>query len=152
MWSRRLNSGQAEQVEGAVAEAVAWDFLACRSTSARLSEVAGSGGVDFEFESGGRAFLVEVTNISSGAAGDASGMPDTDLFKGFYGLLTKQIRSKVRGKLEQAQQEQQHPLLVLVTTLHWNASHACINRTAVEFAMGSPPRITGRFNPETGAI
>jgi hypothetical protein len=152
LWSRRLNSGQAEQVEGAVAEAVAWDFLACRCSAARLCEVAGSGGVDFEFDSGGRAFFVEVTNISSGAAGDASGMPDTDLFKGFYGLLTKQIRSKVRGKFDQARLQEQHPLLVFVTTLHWNASRACINRTAVEFAMSSPPRITGRFNPESGAI
>ena len=151
-WSRRLNSTDADQVEGAVAEAVVWDFIRGRCDSARLNDAAGTGGVDFEFVSGGQPFLIEVTNISTRAASDASGMPDTELSTGFYGLLTKQIRSKVRRKLKQAQRRQDHPLLVFVTTLHWNASRACIIHTAVEFAMGSPPEITGRYNPDTGEV
>ena len=149
-WSRRLDSRQPEQVESAVAEAVIWDFIGCRCESTRLSDAPGTGGVDFEFTAIGRSFLVEVTNISTDAASAASGMPDTDLFKGFYGLLTSRIRQKVRRKLNQARQRSDHPLLVAVTTLHWNASRACINRTAVEFAMGSPPRITFNWNPDAG--
>jgi hypothetical protein len=151
-WLRRLESGQSEHVESAVAEAVVWDFIRCRCDSTRLNESPGTGGVDFEFVVDGHSFLVEVTNISIEAASDASAMPDIDLYAGHYGLLTKNIRQKVRGKLDQARGQSDHPLLVAVTTLHWNASLACINRMAVEFAMGSPPKITGEFNPNTGEI
>jgi hypothetical protein len=151
-WLRRLKSDQSEQVESAVAEAVVWDFIGCRCDSTCLNESPGTGGVDFKFIVDGQSFLVEVTNISIKAATDASAMPDTDLFSGFYGLLTKNIRQKIRGKLKQARRQSDHPLLVAVTTLHWNASRACISRKAVEFAMGSPPHITRKFNPNTGEL
>jgi len=151
-WSRRLNSRQADQVESATAEAVVWDFIGCRCEEMRLNEAPGSGGVDFEFTVNSRSFLVEVTNISTAAASKASGMPDTELSTGFYGLLTKNIRQKVRGKLRQAKHQTDRPLLVFATTLHWNASCLCFNRSAVEFAMGSPPKITGKFNPASGEV
>jgi len=149
-WLRRLHSGKPEKVESAVAEAAVWDFIGRRCESTRLNDAPGTGGVDFEFIVDGHSFLVEVTNISTEAASTASAMPDTDRFSGFYGLLTKNIRQKVRGKLKQARQQSEYPLLIAVTTLHWNASRACINRTAVEFAMESPPCITCNWNPNTG--
>lgn len=149
-WSRRLNSTESNQVESAVAEAVIWDFIACRADSVRLAETPGEGGIDFEFAVNGRPFLVEVTNISVAAASSASGMPDAELFKGSYGLLTSRIRQKVRGKFRQARLQVGCPLLVAVTTLHWNASHACVERRAVEFAMVSPPQITSKWNPQSG--
>ncbi len=149
-WSRRLNSTESEQAEGAVAEAVIWDFIGCRSDSVRLAETPDEGGIDFKFAVERQPFLVEVTNVSIEAATSGSGMPDAELFKGFYGLLTSRIRQKVRNKFKQARQQAEYPLLVAVTTLHWNASHTCVNRLAVEFAMSSPPRITSKWNPETG--
>ncbi|HED54461.1 MAG TPA: hypothetical protein ENJ00_09730 [Phycisphaerales bacterium] len=155
MWSRRLNSEHAYHVEGAVAEAVVWDFVMCRCDSARLTDTGGTGGVDFEFVNNGQSFLVEVTNISTDAASEASGMPDKELFNGFYSLLTEKIRSKVRGKFKQVQrqrQQQNHPLLVFVTTLHWNVSSVCIDYRAIEYAMGSPPKITGNYNSATGKV
>lgn len=149
-WSRKLNSAESTQVEGAVAEAVVWDFVGCRCNSVRLAEVHGQGGVDFEFVIDDQPFLVEVTNISIESAASSSSMPDSGSFKGMYGLLTKRIRQKVRGKFRQARLQTKCPLLVAVTTLHWNASHACVNRQAVEFAMSSPPRITSKWNPKSG--
>jgi len=150
-WSKRLKSADTPQAESAVAEAVVWDFIGCRCDAIHLAEDPGRGGVDFECVAGGTSFLVEVTNISIQAAADASKMPDTKLFKGYYGLLTARIRQKVRRKLEQAQNVQtKHPLLVAVTTLHQNASRSCVDRRAVEFAMSSPPSITSAWNPETG--
>ncbi|MGD8452270.1 MAG: hypothetical protein PVJ57_10670 [Phycisphaerae bacterium] len=151
-WLRRLKSNQSEQVESAVAEAVVWDFIGRRCDSTFLNESPGTGGIDFGFVIDGYSFFVEVTNISTKAASTASAMPDRDPFAGHYGLLTKNIRQKIRGKLKQARCRSDRPLLVAVTTLHWNASHACINRMAVEFAMGSPPKITGKFNPNTGEV
>lgn len=150
-WSRRLKSTQCHQIEGAVAEAVIWDYIRSRCDSARLAEVPGEGGVDFEFGVEGNQFLVEVTNILIEAATDASCMPDGEPFSGNYNLLTKNIRQKVRNKLTQARNQSDHPLLVAVTTLHRNAGRACVDRLAVEFAMGSPPKITSKWNPHTGA-
>lgn len=151
-WSRRLNSAQAYDVEGAVAEASVWDFIGCRCDSSRLAETPGDGGLEFEFVISGAPFLVEVTNISIESASKASGMPDGNPFSGNYGLLTGNIRPKVRRKFRQARQRSDLPVLVAVTALHSNSSRACVDRRAVEFAMGSPPSITGRFNPETGVI
>lgn len=151
-WSSRLGSGNDESAGSAVAEAVAWDYISSRSDSVRLNDKLGIGGVDFEFSVDGYTYLVEVTNISTEAASTASGMPDEERSSGYYGLLTKNIRQKVRGKLRQARCQSQYPLLVFVTTLHRNASCSCINHGAVEFAMGSPSRITGEFNPSTGEV
>ncbi len=151
-WSDRLRSKRSETVEAAVAEAVVWDYLECRCDSSRLAERLGTGGVDFEFTAGGRPFFVEVTNIAIDAATQGSHLPEFDLQCRSYGLLTSRIRTKVRGKLLQARRQLDAPLLVAVTTLHWNAGRACMDRRAVEFAMGSPPRITGDLNPMTGAI
>lgn len=149
-WSRRLNSSQSTQVEGAIAEAVIWDYLSSRCESVELAEAPGIGGVDFEFSVANNRFLIEVTNISCESATKATEMPDQELFKGNYNLLTKNIRQKVRNKLTQARKQSEYPLLVAVTTLHQNAGIACIDRRAVEFAMGSPPKITSKWNPQTG--
>jgi len=151
-WSIRLRSKDRDKAEAAVTEALAWDFIACRCDSTRLAEVPGTGGVDFEFTSNDKTFLVEATNISIASASDATGMPDGQPFAGFHRLLTDRLRQKVRGKLDQARQHSAHPVLVFVTTLHENASAVCFCRLAVEFAMGSPPRITGRLNPHTGEV
>lgn len=149
-WSSKLNSSQFNQVEGAVAEAVIWDYISSRSDSVWLEETPGEGGVDFGFSVASNQFLVEVTNISNEAAADATKMPDQELYAGNYCLMTKNVRQKVRKKFTQACKQTDHPLLVAVTTLHWNASQACIDRRAVEFALGSPPMITSKWNPQTG--
>lgn len=149
-WSRKLNSSQSNQVESAVAEAVIWDYVSSRCDSVRLAEVLGVGGIDFEFGVASEQFLVEVTNISNEAATNASGMPEEQLFAGNYSLMTKKLRQKVRNKLKQARNQSDRPLLVAVTTLHENAGRTCVDRLAVEFAMGSPPKITNKWNPETG--
>lgn len=148
-WSKRLKSSESSKAEGAVAEAVVKDFIGCRCDATHLAEHPDTGGVDFEFVANGTSFLVEVTNLSIQAAADASKMPDKESLVEYYALLTARIRQKVRGKLEQAQKIK-HPLLIAVTTLHQNASRACVDRRAVEFAMGSTPRITMDWNPDTG--
>lgn len=149
-WARKLRSARSEEIESAVAEAVTWDYIACRCDTARLAEIPGVGGVDFEFEAGSKRFRVEVTNISVEAATTGTGMPASDLYSGCYGLLTSRIRDKVQRKFKQAASNTDAPLLVAVTTLHWNASCSCFDRKAVEFALGSPPRITSKWNPQTG--
>lgn len=151
-WLRAINGKSRAAAEGAVAEAAVWDYLACVCDSVRLAESPGTGGVDFEFVANGHTFVVEVTNISTDAATRVTGMEDQDQFQGYYGLLTSRIRRKIRGKFRQARREVDHPVLVAVTTLHRNASISCVNRTAIEFAMGSPPRITGDLDPVTGEV
>lgn len=100
-WSGRLNSNAGEKVEGAVAEAAAWDYFTCRVDSVRLADEPGTGGVDFEFMNNGKSFLIEVTNMSTETCTEMCGFSDTEIKAGSYGLLTEKIRHKVRGKFEQ---------------------------------------------------
>lgn len=153
LWSDRLRANDLQESEGAIAEAVAWDYFAHRADPVGLMDKPGTGGVDFCFAVNTERFLLEVTNISTDTATANCGMPDSLMHKGNYGLLTKQVRACVRRKIDQAirsHTESSLPLLVAVTTLHSSASVHCMRRHAVEFAMSSDPKITWRVNVEIG--
>lgn len=149
-WRRRLDSQESAKAESAIAEAGVWRYLLDRADTIWPGESTKRGGMDFRVSNGASQYFVEVTNISIGAATKACKMPHGKLFKGHHGLLTSRIRQKVRKKLKQSRQESELPVLVAVTTLHSNASTICIHHMAVEFAMGSPPSITGHYNSTTG--
>lgn len=151
-WRALLSGSNVEQQEGAVAEAVAWDFLAVHTEENVWSfEDASSGGPDFLFEGTGNRFVVEVTNVSRQAATSASGMDPDRPFSGCYSLVTQKLQDKVFHKERQLQRVTQSiPRLVFVTTLHPNVSTSCFRRHGVECAMTSEPAITMDWNPATG--
>jgi hypothetical protein len=149
-WCKKLRSSEQDKIEGAVAEALVWDYLACRTDSVKLIDKSGAGGVDFCFTVQDTDFLIEVTNISIEAATRFSKLPDREIRSGYHSLLTRKIRSKVRNKLQQSRNAPDMPLLIAVSTLHRNASISCCTRLGVEFAMSSPPKATIDFNVKTG--
>lgn len=149
-WCRRLKARDQAESEAAIAEAVVWDYFTSHCDEVWLNDVAGEGGADFRFRKGDKQFVVEVTNISIAKATDDSGMPHSAPHSGAYGLMTTGIRSKVRGKLDQAKRVADLPVLVVVSTLHWNASISCMGRHAAETAMTSTPMLTANLDIRTG--
>lgn len=148
-WSKRLRSSDDSQAEGAIGEAVAWSYLSSRCDRIELGDIPGVGGPDFICHFGESRFAVEVQVMLRAVASEKSGLPDTDLHRGWYSKLTKQIRDRVRTKHDQAATVN-IPVLVFVITLHWNASHACFRRDDVESVMSSSPQISWKWSPETG--
>lgn len=150
-WAKRLTSPQLASVEGAVAEAVAWDFL-----YHRVGEIApgklSTGGPDFVCERSGYTFHVEVTNLCRSVVTERTSLTDT-VEEGYrhYGDLTGLIKAEVSGKTAQGR-NLGVPYLVLVTTLHWGASVACVSRAHVAHVLHSTTSISGDFYPELGEV
>lgn len=152
MWCKHLNARDDPMAEAAVAEAVVWDYLATFCDEVWLNEVAGVGGADFLCRVGDKQFVVEVTNLSIGKTARDSGLPHTDRHSGGYGLLTQAVRGKVQRKFKQANAENKLPVLVVVSTLHWNASISCVRRHAIEALMTSTPMLTMDIDMRTGRV
>lgn len=149
-WDLRLNSPDLGSVEGAVAEAVAWDFLVHRVDRIAPGKLS-TGGPDFRCESAGRTFHVEVTNLSRSAVVERTGLAeDLDGWR-HYGDLTGLIKSEVSKKAAQGR-NLGVPYLVFVTTLHWTASVICVDRAHVAHVLHSTTAISGDFDPDQGEV
>ncbi len=148
LWRRRAKATDLSQSEGAVAEALVWKFLTDQGQDVRLFDRLNQGGPDFEIQCGQSRALIEVTNISVSAATRATGMVDRIPHNGGYGMLTVPLQRKVRKKVEQATGDHGLPVLIWVTTLHWNASRHC-DRLAVEWAMTSSPQLSQDLEAES---
>jgi len=157
MWKSRLYRQGQDNREGAIAEAVAWSILKNQCDSVDLMEKPGMGGADFVCWSRGYQFAIEVTNISREAAEYQTELQEGAVGPRMYRQMPSKIRGKIRGKLGQSRGTDSCPLIVCVSTLHFDASRACMGRRAVEWAMTSPPMISvsishggsnGEFEPE----
>lgn len=149
-WALRLRSPELASVEGAVAEAVAWDFLSHRVDLISPGALA-TGGPDFRCEKAGFTFYVEVTNLTRSVVTEWTGLSEELTGPRNYGDLTGLIKREVSGKAGQGR-NLGAPYLVLVTTLHGMASHICVDRAHVAHVLHSTTAISGDFDPDRGEV
>lgn len=150
-WAGRLRAGAESQVEAAVAEAIAWDWLANRVDSIALGSPPGVIGPDLRCVVRGEVFFVEVTNIAREVMTAVTGMPDTELFKGNHGCPADRLHREITGKAVQGA-GLDAPYLVFPTTLHWNASSLLTHRGHLEAVLHSRTYLAGEFDTERGEI
>lgn len=150
MWSQKLNSQDRAGVEAAAAEAITWDYLTPRLGTPSLADDPSVGGPDFCFETPAGPVYVEVTNLSRDVVTRHTGLPDLpDGGARNYSPLTGLIKNKITQKAGQLG-DHGAPMIVVVSTLHFQASVVCIQRKHLESVLHSEPRITWLWNPETG--
>lgn len=142
-WAHRLGAADLASAEGAVAEAVGWNFLVHRVDEIRPGSLS-CGGPDFRCTKGGQVFFVEVTNLSSSSVTAWTGLSEELEGPQHYKDLTGLIKREVSGKASQGRNIEA-PYLVLVTTLHSMASHVCIDRAHVAHVLHSTTAISGDF-------
>ena len=149
LWARRLNSADDATIEGAVAEAVSWDFLANRVDEVEPGD-ASTGGPDFRCRFRRTEFFVEVTNISRSVVTEHTTL--SEIPSGFrtYRDLTAMIKREVCGKAGQGS-HLKAPYLVLVTTLHRGAA-ICVSRAHVEHVLHSTTALSGDFDAHRGEV
>ncbi|MAO20002.1 MAG: hypothetical protein CMJ25_04550 [Phycisphaerae bacterium] len=151
-WQKRIKSTDSGTSEGAIAEAVVFDYLACRCESVSLNEDPSTGGPDLLFEHHGHKFLVEVTNLSIETVTRSTGLTHhLDPQSGFqyYGLLTKNIYRKCRNKTPQVSRRN-HPAVLFVTTLHFQASAICIGKLEACHFLWGTEKLSAPFDAESG--
>lgn len=139
-------------VEGAIGEAVAWDYLTCRTDRVSAVDQMIGGGPDFVFTAGTTQFAVEVKTISSHTVTKRSGLPDDTVPQRgacSYSLLTWEIRQRITGAREQTNGGDL-ARLVFVVTLHNRGSQSLFGRNAVECVALSTSHLEAPFDPETG--
>ena len=151
-WLSRMNGADRGNLEGAIGEAVAWDYLAGRTSQAEAVYQGISGGPDFVFTHEGARLALEVKTIATSTITNRSGLPDTFTHhKPAYGyaLATWDIRERIIGTREQTNIAP-IPRLVFVITLHQLASQRLFGRHAVECVAMSTSHLEAPWHPETG--
>jgi hypothetical protein len=162
-WSDRLNSNDNAHIESAVSEAVAWDYLACHGVEISWHEDISTGGPDYCCTKDNTKFYVEITNLSTDAVIRATQLnpsPNSGPFLSpqercsgatTFNNLTARIKQEISSKAGQCSRLQ-FPALVFVTLFHWQASVVCVDRHHIVQLLHSKPGLSGKFNPETGAL
>jgi hypothetical protein len=141
-WADRLNSPDEAMVEGAVAEALVWNYLDDHDVSAELADSPGISNPDFRCSAAGGDYWVEVTNISSAAATQRTGLTPQPDGPGSFSLLTRAIKDEVTSKAGQfSTADLGAPLVIFVTTLHYQVSCLCVAPDWVEYLLYSEPKI-----------
>ncbi len=149
-WSNRLTNSEVAQVEGAVAEAVAWDFVACRVEHITLADDSGPNRTpDFLCCVGDNSFYVEVTNISSDKVTQVTGLDSNPRGPSYYNPMNSQVKRELIDKSSQLSGLEE-PVALFVTTLHFSASALCVSRTLMEWLLHSTPKLSLAWNAETG--
>jgi hypothetical protein len=137
--------------EGAVCEAVAWDWLAsrCRVT---LFESETDGGPDFRCHCKAGDFLVEVGALTIDAGSTATGL-DHDARTGpkHYSTATRAIKARVMKKAEQIG-KQGLPAIVFVPTLHFEISAVATSTHHLEELLIGATVISGVYDHDTGTV
>jgi hypothetical protein len=148
----RLKDGADDSAkEGAVGEAVAWNWLEPRCSAIHLNESDSVGGVDFKCESPAGSFFVEVTTITVATASDKTGLHHHPIGKGakFYGTATTAVKSEILSKSRQVS-GLGDPLLVFVVTLHFEVSALAFETFHLEELLVGSHRIQVPINLTTG--
>ncbi len=150
-WAHRLTAPTPAHVEGAIAEAVAWDWLVHRVDSMGAVNTSNQRSPDFVCRARSATFFVEVTNISREQMTEITKMQDSELFRGCYGSAADRLHHEI---LERAGKGRplEAPFLMFVTTLHWNASYQMVDRLHVESVLHSPTRISGLIDERGEAV
>lgn len=152
-WCLRIDSDDNARVEGAIAEAVAFDYLGCHEVDRVLADVPGLGGPDFRCSVDGHEFFVEITNIAEGTAERHTGLHDDQKGFRYYAPLTDAIFSKVTNKARQFSGSNiELPLVVFVVTLHFSSSHICVSKPHLESLLIGTPHIEGDYDSQVGGV
>lgn len=150
-WQSRIRADDPSAAEAAIAEAVVFDYLACRCDRVSLNEDPSQGGPDLLFEHHGQKFLVEVTNLSLDTVTRSTGLshlPDENPRARSYGLLTKNIYRKCRNKTPQISRSQ-YPGVIFVTTLHFQASAICFGKHEARQFLWGTEKLSASFDADS---
>ncbi len=157
-WRGRLRSGVEGSEEGAIAEAVVFDYLTTSfdiATGGKCELLPGGehrcGGPDFICRGQDFEYAIEVTNISMATAERRTGLVANGSTAGHYSTLTRAIGREVGSKEQQiARRRYNHPTLVFVTTLHSTVSAICIRRHHMSDLLKGTSSIQWDVNRDTG--
>jgi len=144
-WEHRINSRDLPKVEGAVAEALAWDYIGNRVDRIRRFRptVAAKRCPDFVCSSGGQEFVLEVTNLSRAHVSKITGLDDPirhDRGAKNYAPWDRHLKGVLTDKAGQGSALDQ-PYVVFITTLHIEASVILCSRPHVEMILHSRPHL-----------
>lgn len=153
-WCHRLRS--ADGAEGAVAEAVAWDWLIHRVDKLEATATTNDKTADFECHQAGTSFYVEVTNISRHTMTTDTHLEDsaTNPYRAEPRRYTPpfdRLRQSILRKVKKGESSR-CPYLVLVTTLHGQGSRCMQDSRVVEAVLHSQTSICGRIDSRGDAI
>lgn len=138
--------------EAAICEAKTRVLLADHNVGIQPYEDLSQGGPDFACSKNGRAFYVETTCISVEAATRTTklcpgGSPDIDDI--WFKDMTDKFRFEIGGKVKQCSKVKA-PRIVVIGTLHPQASDCCFDELAAEEVLTGTTYITGEINTKTG--
>jgi len=149
-WRRaRWEALLSQQPEAAILEALVRRVLELAAVSVAPHEDQHLGGPDFTCNDG--AFFVEATCITIQTARRETHLEDRSLQGGAIGMLTGQIATEVGEKSVQFAGRVARPLLVVVGTLHVNASWMCMTADRVADVLQGTGVICIPINMKTGA-
>ncbi|MHC4169715.1 MAG: hypothetical protein ACYSWQ_22440 [Planctomycetota bacterium] len=138
--------------EAAICEAKTRLLMADHNVDIQPYEDLSQGGPDFECSKNGRAFYVETTCISIEAATRESSLEpiyNLDVDDSGYYDMTEKFRSEIGGKVKQCSKVVA-PRIVVIGTLHPQASDCCFDELAAEEVLTGTTYITGKINTRTG--
>jgi hypothetical protein len=146
-WIGRLTSDEPDQIESAVAEAVAWDWLRCRVDAVQVVPTDGAPAPDFHCRVGSREFFVEVRNVAISTMTKWCGLPHGDRLDGcrWLPIPARQLHQAILGKAKQGA-ELKAPYLVMLTTLHDHGSRRLLDKFIVESLLTSRPMLAARVH------
>ncbi len=147
-WCARLRSNDPAQIEAAISEAVAWDWLRCRVDKIDRVRTGRTRTPDFRCTKNGRTFFVEVTNISLERMTRLCGLEHADHSSGFRTVPQPDggIQNEIAGKVQQGAFASA-PYVVLVTTLHDHGSRRMQDDLVIEWVLTSRPALGMTFDP-----
>ena len=152
-WVCALRDSEASQAEAAIAEAVAWDWLAHRVHSIELAYDPARRSPDFKCTSDRGAFFVEVTNVSRPAMTEAMGLEDFETSPSLkhFRLPADRLHQDLLKKAKQGV-GLDAAYLVFLTTLHGHASMRMTNRSYAATLLHSEEFLTADFDAEQGCV
>jgi hypothetical protein len=148
----RIGSTNDATVEGALGEALAWNWLGPRSSEIHVNEHESEGGVDFVCTNADRRYYVEVSTLTIATVTSETGLqhlPSGGAQN--YGDLTRAVMRKVISKAAQASGLDK-PYLLFVPTVHFQASAITLSTHHLQHILVGHTGIGGKFDPEEGAI
>lgn len=148
----RIDSTDDATREGALGEALAWNWLEPRSDEIHLNEHDSQGGVDFVCTNAAGRYFVEVSTLTTETVTRETGL-DHHLSGGAhcYGDLTRAVMRKVIGKAAQAGGLDQ-PYVLFIPTVHFQASAITLSTHHLQHILVGHTGIGGRYDPEEGAV
>lgn len=155
-WEHRLNSASPAAVEGAVAEAVAWDYVGNRVDAIHRFRAADPNAKrpDFLCRAAGVEFALEVTNLSRSHVSELTGLDDpipAGRAPKNYAPWDRHLKGVLSDKAGQGAALTQ-PYVVFITTLHLEASLALLSRRHVEMLLHSRSHLRGFIDGSGDAV